>query len=67
MLPKLFDSSTHQTKQGDAKRDMGIGLSVCRTIVQAHGGVIRGENRAEGGAKFTIELPKEEQIYESER
>ena len=67
LLPKLFDSSTHQTKQGDAKRDMGIGLSVCRTIVQAHGGVIRGANRAEGGAKFTIELPKEEQIYESER
>ncbi len=67
LLPKLFDSSTHQTRQGDIKRDMGIGLSVCRTIVQAHGGVIRGENRDNGGARFTIELPMEETVYESER
>ena len=66
LLPRLFDSSTHQTKQGDVKRDMGIGLSVCRTIVQAHGGRIYGENRSKGGAKFTIELPREEQIHESE-
>ena len=66
LLPRLFDSSTHQTKQGDAKRDMGIGLSVCRTIVQAHGGTIRGENRDEGGARFIIELPMEENTYESE-
>lgn len=67
LLPRLFDSSTHQTRQGDAKRDMGIGLSVCRTIVQAHGGTIRGENLTKGGAKFTIELPMEENVYESKR
>ena len=66
LLPKLFDSSTHQTQQGDTKRNMGIGLSVCRTIVQAHGGTIRGENRPEGGAQFTIELPMEEKNNESE-
>ena len=66
LLPKLFDSSTHQTQQGDTKRNMGIGLSVCRTIVQAHGGTIRGENRPEGGAQFTIELPMEEKDNESE-
>ena len=65
LLPKLFDSSTHQTQQGDTKRNMGIGLSVCRTIVQAHGGTIRGENRPEGGAQFTIELPMEEKENES--
>lgn len=66
LLPKLFDSSTHQTQQGDKKRNMGIGLSVCRTIVQAHGGTILGENRPEGGAQFTIELPMEEKENESE-
>lgn len=65
LLPRLFDSSTHQTQQGDDKRNMGIGLSVCRTIVQAHGGKIRGENRPEGGAQFTIELPMEEKENES--
>ena len=66
LLPKLFDSSTHQTQQGDTKRNMGIGLSVCRTIVQAHGGTIRGENRPEGGAQFTIELPMEEKENENQ-
>ena len=66
LLPKLFDSATHQTQQGDAKRNMGIGLSVCRTIVQAHGGTIRGENRPEGGAQFTIELPMEEKENENQ-
>lgn len=65
LLPKLFDSSTHQTQRGDTKRNMGIGLSVCRTIVQAHGGTIRGENSPAGGAQFTIELPMEEKKHES--
>lgn len=66
LLSKLFDSSTHQTQQGDTKRNMGIGLSVCRTIVQAHGGKIRGENHPVGGAQFTIELPMEERENESQ-
>lgn len=67
LLPRLFDSSTHQSRRGDSKRDMGIGLSVCRTIVQAHGGVIRGGNRPEGGAVFVIELPMEDKNNEGER
>ena len=65
LLPRLFDSSIHQTQRGDDKRNMGIGLSVCRTIVQAHGGTICGENRPEGGAQFTIKLPMEERYNES--
>ena len=44
-------------RSSDGKRSMGIGLSVCRTIVLAHGGVIRGDNRQEGGAVFTVTLP----------
>ena len=42
------------------KRSMGIGLPVCATIVRAHGGVIRAENRATGGAVFRFTLPMEE-------
>lgn len=35
----------------------GLGLAICRGIVQAHGGRIWAENRAEGGARFVIRMP----------
>ena len=38
-------------------RGMGMGLALCRTIVQEHGGRIRIENNADGGATATFELP----------
>ena len=36
---------------------LGLGLSICKRIVEAHGGLISGANRTEGGAKFTVDLP----------
>ncbi|RQP26111.1 two-component system sensor histidine kinase KdpD [Piscinibacter terrae] len=39
---------------------VGLGLAICRAIVQAHGGRIRAENRANQGARFCIELPRGE-------
>lgn len=36
---------------------VGLGLSICKAIVQAHGGNIRSHNLAEGGAAFTFTLP----------
>ena len=62
-LEHLFDG-TLQGQQGDRGRSMGIGLSVCRTVVRAHGGRIRGENRTEGGARFTVELPLDKEIQQ---
>ena len=37
---------------------MGIGLPISRTIVEAHGGQIWGENRPGGGAVFRFTLPR---------
>lgn len=64
-LDKIFDGySSAAGEAGDRKRNMGIGLSVCRTIIKAHGGTIEAENVPEGGARFRFRLPLEEEYYE---
>ena len=51
-LPKLFDSFFSTKPQG-----MGLGLSITRTIVQAHGGRIWAESGPGAGAVFRVEWP----------
>ncbi|MBK5548871.1 MULTISPECIES: two-component system sensor histidine kinase KdpD [unclassified Pseudomonas] len=38
---------------------VGLGLAICRAIAQAHDGTITGVTRPEGGACFTLRLPRE--------
>ena len=51
----------------DARKGMGIGLSVCMSIVKAHGGNMTAKNSAAGGAVFTFTLPEKELEYGIER
>ena len=45
----------------------GIGLSICKRIVERHGGSLWAEALAEGGARFRFSMPKQEpELAESE-
>ena len=48
----------------DNRKNMGIGLTVCRAIVKAHGGEMEADNRELGGAQFLISLPLEDENAE---
>jgi two-component system, OmpR family, sensor histidine kinase KdpD len=55
-LETVFDKFTRGAKES-AQPGVGLGLSICRAIVQAHDGRIWAENRPEGGARFSFALP----------
>lgn len=60
-FPYLFTGNKpSEHKSPDSSRGMGIGLSICMTIIKAHNGSMEAENRKEGGAIFRFALPLKE-------
>ena len=60
-MPNLFRGlQDKETKVDSGRSNMGIGLSVCRTIIKAHGGELKAGNRKSGGAVFQFALEMEE-------
>lgn len=53
---RLFEKF-YQTRHEAAQSGVGLGLAICRAIVEVHGGRIFAHNRAEGGAVFSFILP----------
>ena len=47
--------------RSDDRRSMGIGLSVCRSIIRAHGGELNAARSHHGGAAFSFDLPMKEE------
>jgi two-component system sensor histidine kinase KdpD len=57
-IPYIFNYKFGERKNSDSSRGMGIGLSICMSIINAHGGKIEAENKKDGnGAIFRFYLP----------
>ncbi|QDU88086.1 Wide host range VirA protein [Pirellulimonas nuda] len=59
VLPRIFERrfSTKQGPDETGKGGMGLGLSACKEIVEAHGGKIRVESTPGRGTAFVLRLP----------
>ncbi len=53
---RLFEKF-YQARHESAQSGVGLGLAICRAIVEVHGGRIRAANRIGGGAVFSFTLP----------
>jgi two-component system sensor histidine kinase KdpD len=58
---RLFDRFYRGSVSVARDGGVGLGLTICRAIVTAHGGTIRIENRVGGGAVVRVDLPLEEE------
>ena len=61
---KIFDKfycGSH--KIADNRRSLGLGLYLCKAVIEAHGGTIRVEDNRPKGAVFSFTLPLEEVSY----
>jgi signal transduction histidine kinase len=57
-LPRLFEPFFRVDRsRSRATGGYGLGLSLCRRIMEAHGGTIEARNRPGGGAEFTLTFP----------
>ena len=60
-LDSIFDGSCYDPdSSSDGHRGMGIGLSICKTIITAHNGEINAINH-ENGCEFIFTLPRNEE------
>ena len=63
LLPSILSGTLQNTNRvrPDDRRSMGIGLSVCRSIIRAHGGELSAGRSSHGGAAFRFYLPCEKE------
>lgn len=60
VIPDIFSGICHNTGSVDSHKGMGIGLSICKMIIDAHNGYIEAKNHT-NGVLFLFTLPKEEE------
>ena len=56
-IEAIFDKFVQSSKTSTGAGGTGLGLAICREILIAHGGRIWAENKVNGGAVFSFEIP----------
>jgi signal transduction histidine kinase len=56
-MERVFDAFYRAPGARNKASGMGLGLAVCRRVVEAQGGKIWAENRPEGGCDFVFTVP----------
>jgi signal transduction histidine kinase/ActR/RegA family two-component response regulator len=64
VLPRIFDAFFTTKPRGEGT---GLGLWVSYSIIEEHGGRLRADNRPQGGAVFTVELPCSDRVDDKVR
>ncbi len=57
VFEKFYRAKQYRAESSGSERGTGLGLTICRGIINAHGGSIWAENRPDGGAVFCFTLP----------
>jgi signal transduction histidine kinase/DNA-binding response OmpR family regulator len=61
-IERIFEPYEQTSAEGEGGRGTGLGLPICRTIVEAHGGRIWAESAPEKGTAFVVVLPREVEL-----
>ena len=59
-LESIFDKLAQSSKKATRTGDAGLGLSICKEIIQHHSGIIEARNNETVGATFTFTIPVED-------
>jgi PAS domain S-box-containing protein len=66
LLPKIFDAY-FSTKRRESQKGMGLGLAICHTVIQKHGGAIAVDSELGVGTTFHILLPASRKLLQTEQ
>ena len=67
-MEKVFDMFYNGKKRvEDSRKSMGLGLALCKSIIEAHGGVLTVETNKTSGVTFRFTLPEAEGIQSDEQ
>jgi two-component system heavy metal sensor histidine kinase CusS len=58
LAPRIFEPFVSGRPRKGERGGYGLGLAICRTIMQQHGGSLAFESRAGGGTRFTARFPR---------